>query len=219
MMPRPVAAFFRAVAGRDADAVGALLAARAVVVDNGVERDFGGWLDGLRESSAELRILKASSAGGTAVVTTCPRVADAEAAARTVWTFTLEHDKVSALHVTDERGPDLPAPVAAFVRETNCGDLEGILAAFSDDAVVNDQLREHWHRPAIAEWAAREIVAPRLRLHVERVVCRYDQTILDAIVDGDFDKRGLPDPLVLTFYFSTRGDQIVQLLILRNERD
>jgi len=37
-----------------------------------------------------------------------------------------------------------------------------------------------------------------------------------ANVDGDYDKTGLPDPLPLTFYFSVRGDRIVQLIILRN---
>src|SRR5262249_17467312 len=158
--------------------------------------------------------------GDTAVVTTCGRVSDVAApAAHTVWTFKLAHEKVTAIQVTDERGPDLPTPIGAWVRATNCGDLDALLAAFSDDAVVTDQLRDRSHRAAIAEWAANEVIAPKLPLHVERAVSRYDQTIVDAIVDGDFDKRGLPDPLVLTFYFSTRGDKIVQLLILRNERD
>jgi hypothetical protein len=36
-------------------------------------------------------------------------------------------------------------------------------------------------------------------------------------VDGLFDKRGLPNPLVLVFYFSSGGDKIVQLIILRNQ--
>jgi len=38
-------------------------------------------------------------------------------------------------------------------------------------------------------------------------------------VDSDYDKCGLPDPLVLTFYFSAYQDKIVQLIILRNEPD
>jgi hypothetical protein len=36
-------------------------------------------------------------------------------------------------------------------------------------------------------------------------------------VDGDYDKRGLPDPLVLAFYFSVHREKVVQLIILRNE--
>jgi len=36
-------------------------------------------------------------------------------------------------------------------------------------------------------------------------------------MDGTYDKTGLPDPLILSFYFSLRGDQITQLIILRNQ--
>ena len=35
----------------------------------------------------------------------------------------------------------------------------------------------------------------------------------------EFDKRGLPDPLVLTFYFSDDGKKLIQLIILRNLSD
>jgi hypothetical protein len=47
----------------------------------------------------------------------------------------------------------------------------------------------------------------------------YGHFIVTANVDGDYDKRGLPDPLVLAFYFSAYGDRIVQLIILRNQSD
>jgi hypothetical protein len=40
-----------------------------------------------------------------------------------------------------------------------------------------------------------------------REICQYE----------NYDKRGLPDPLVLAFYFSAHEDKIVQLIILRNE--
>jgi hypothetical protein len=36
---------------------------------------------------------------------------------------------------------------------------------------------------------------------------------------GNYDKRGLPDPLVLAFYFTAQSDLIVQLIILRNRFD
>jgi len=127
------------------------------------------------------------------------------------------HDKILALMVADERGPDVPEPLAAYVRATNAGQLDALLATFADDAVVNDELREYWHKPVIAEWAAREVIAARLTIFVQKVIEHYDHLIATAIVDGDFDKRGLPDPLVLTLYASVREAQIVQLLILRNE--
>jgi hypothetical protein len=43
--------------------------------------------------------------------------------------------------------------------------------------------------------------------------------IVTANIDGDFDKRGLPEPLVLAFYFTPHDEQIVQLIILRNRVD
>ena len=51
------------------------------------------------------------------------------------------------------------------------------------------------------------------------MVKRYDSLIVTAEIDGAFDKRGSPDPLVLAFYFAPRDDLIVQLITLRNRRD
>ncbi len=121
----------------------------------------------------------------------------------------------------DPRAPDplvrgLPAPVAAFIQATNLGDQEALLATFVDDALVNDQLQDYWGKPAISVWAARDIIGERLRIDVVHTVAHYGHLIVTAHVDGLFDKRGLPDPLVLAFYFSSHDSKIVQLIILRN---
>jgi hypothetical protein len=113
----------------------------------------------------------------------------------------------------------LPPPVAAFVEATNSFDLERLVATFADDALVNDQLRDYWGKTAIREWAERDIIGERLTIAVTKVVRHYDNLIVTADIDGDFDKRGLPDPLVLAFYFTPHNDLIVQLIILRNRRD
>lgn len=119
----------------------------------------------------------------------------------------------------DTHGPRLPDAVAAYVRASNAADLGALLDAFVDDALVNDQLCDYWGKDAIAEWAATEIIAQRLTMSVTNVVNHYDNAILTANVVGDFDMRGLPDPLVLGFYFSISGSRIVQLIILRNRTD
>jgi hypothetical protein len=36
-------------------------------------------------------------------------------------------------------------------------------------------------------------------------------------MDGNYDKTGLPDPLVLTHYFTVRDGRIIRLIIIRNE--
>jgi hypothetical protein len=39
----------------------------------------------------------------------------------------------------------------------------------------------------------------------------------DAVMDGNYDRTGLPDPLVLTFHFALAGDHIAQLIIVHNQ--
>jgi hypothetical protein len=102
---------------------------------------------------------------------------------------------------------------------TNSFDLERLVATFADDALVNDQLRDYWGKAAIREWAERDIIGERLTIAVTKVVRHYDNVIVTADIDGEFDKRGLPDPLVLAFYFTPHNDLIVQLIILRNRHD
>jgi hypothetical protein len=113
----------------------------------------------------------------------------------------------------------LPSLVAAYVEATNSCDLERLLATFAEDALVNDQLRNYWGNPAIREWAKRDIVGQRLTMNVTRVITHYGNFIVTANVDGDYDKRGLPDPLALAFYFTAQSDLIVQLIILHNRDD
>jgi hypothetical protein len=113
----------------------------------------------------------------------------------------------------------LPPIVAAYVEATNSLDLERLLATFGDDALVNDQLRDYWGKPAIGEWAKRDIIGKSLTMDVTAVVEHYGNFIVTANVHGNFDMRGLPDPLVHAFYFTIHGDRIVQLIILRNRYD
>lgn len=117
------------------------------------------------------------------------------------------------------QAPPLPPLLAAYVEATNSFDLDRLLTTFADDALVNDQLRDYSGREAIKEWAARDIIGQGLTMEVTSAIEHYGNLIVTANVDGIFDKRGLPDPLVLAFYFSFHGDQIVQLIILRNWLD
>jgi hypothetical protein len=113
----------------------------------------------------------------------------------------------------------LPPLVAAFVEAANSFDLERLMVTFADDALVNDQLRDYWGKADIRLWAERDIIGEGLTISVTKVVKHYDNFIVTANIDGNFDKRGLPDPLVLAFYFTPHTDRIVQLIILRNRHD
>ncbi|MDB6043910.1 MAG: hypothetical protein JWM63_2461 [Gammaproteobacteria bacterium] len=128
-----------------------------------------------------------------------------------------QHDPGAQTAPTGEMTAGLPPSVTAYIRATNLCNLDALLATFADDALVNDQLTDYWGKEAIAAWAARDIIGERLTLKVVKIVQHYGHSIVTAHVDGLFDKRGLPDPLVLAFYFSSYDGKIVQLIILRNQ--
>jgi hypothetical protein len=120
---------------------------------------------------------------------------------------------------TPEALAALSPPVSAYVDATNSFDLERLLELFADDALVNDQLRDFWGKPAIREWAERDIVGQGLTMDVTTVIEHYGNCIITANVRGKFEMTGLPDPLVYAFYFTPYGERIVQLIILRNRYD
>ena len=128
-----------------------------------------------------------------------------------------QREPVGQTPASDALIAELPPPVVAYIQATNLGDLDALLATFVDDALVNDQLVDYWGKAAIAAWAARDVIGERLTLKVVKTVQHYGHSIVTAHADGLFDKRGLPNPLVLAFYFSSYGDKIVQLIILRNQ--
>jgi hypothetical protein len=41
--------------------------------------------------------------------------------------------------------------------------------------------------------------------------------ILSAAIDGEYDKTGLPDPVILTYYFTLDGGKIASLIIVANK--
>jgi len=90
---------------------------------------------------------------------------------------------------------------------------------FAQDAHVNDQLRDFWGKDSIGSWIRREIVGERFRMEVIEAKVHFGDPILSAAVDGNFDKTGLPEPLVLNFLFSLRGKKIVRLLLLMKHSD
>ena len=117
-----------------------------------------------------------------------------------------------------ERTGRPPTLVAAYVEATNNFDLERLMATFAELSSMTSY-ETIGGKPAIREWAKRDIIGERLTMNVTKVINHYGNFIVTANVDGNYDKRGLPDPLVLAFYFTAQSDLIVQLIILRNRFD
>ena len=111
----------------------------------------------------------------------------------------------------------LPAPVQGYIDAGNAGDGDTLIGWFADDALVNDTRREFWGTQAIRAWLDREIIGDKVTTDPAATTGHYGEVIVHAVTDGEYDKTGLPDPLVLTYYFTVRGHRIVQLIIIRNQ--
>ena len=111
----------------------------------------------------------------------------------------------------------LPAPVQGYIDAGNAGDGDALIGWFADDALVNDTRREFLGTQAIRAWLDREIIGDKVTTDPTATAGHYGEVIVHAVTDGDYDKTGLPDPLVLTYYFTLRDDRIVRLIIIHNQ--
>ena len=114
---------------------------------------------------------------------------------------------------------NLPQTVAAHIAACNAHDAEAWMATFAPDAMVNDIQREFVGADAIRAFADAEIFGTKVTMAVHRAWDRHGDVTVHARLDGTYDKTGLPDPLILSFYFSLRGDRITQLIILNNKTE
>ncbi len=220
----PVQMFLSAVQAGDGAALRATLGDDAALIDE--DREYRGdavaeWLASLSPPRVgEIRPINEAKHDGAIVLTILTTECNANGQYEEVqrdWHFTVKTDRIVSVRMLRRPMPALPPAVTAYVRATNSFDLDGLLATFVDDALVNDQLRDYWGKQAIREWAEHEIIGARLTMYVVDAVEHYGHVIVTANINGEFDRRGLPDPLVLAFYFSVLDDQIVQLIILRNQ--
>ena len=111
----------------------------------------------------------------------------------------------------------LPQVIQHHIGAYQRHDAEAFMATLAPDALVNDIQREFLGHQAIRAWADKEIFAPRVTLEVAAAFEHAGDTIVRFRVDGDFDKSNLPDPLILTYYFTVQDDRISQLIILHNK--
>src|ERR1700752_1572577 len=101
--------------------------------------------------------------------------------------------------------------VAAYLGTTNRHDPAAFLACFADDAVVHDARRVWRGIDAIRAWSEREIFAPNVVLEVLAASVHGDETVVTTRVEGDFDRIGLPDPVVIEHRIVLAGDKISRL--------
>jgi nuclear transport factor 2 (NTF2) superfamily protein len=110
----------------------------------------------------------------------------------------------------------LTGVLAEHVRAVNATDTDAVVATFAEDAFINDVSREIQGLNAIRAFVAKEIVGDNVTMDVTEVIDHHGDTIVRAAYDGDYDKTDLPDPLILTNYFSVRDEKIISLITIRN---
>jgi ketosteroid isomerase-like protein len=113
----------------------------------------------------------------------------------------------------------LPKIVADHIAACNAHDAEAWMATFAPDAMVHDRQREFIGTDAIRGFGDKEIFGDNVTMAVHRAWDRHGDITVHARLDGTYDKTGVPDPLILSFYFSVRGDRITQLIIVLNKTE
>lgn len=91
----------------------------------------------------------------------------------------------------------LPALAARYVEAVNARDPSAFRGLFAADAHVDDGGREFDGLEAIAAWGQSDIFAPLVTMEVRGVRERDGRTVFTTKVDGNFDRTGLPDPVLI----------------------
>lgn len=110
----------------------------------------------------------------------------------------------------------LPQVILDHIEAHNTPDLAAFVDSFSPNALLNDAMREWVGREAISKWAEKEIFGDNVRVELVSAYEHEGNYIVRLKNDGDFDKTGLPDPIVLTNYITLRDGKISQLVVLLN---
>jgi SnoaL-like protein len=105
----------------------------------------------------------------------------------------------------------LSEKAAAYIRATNDHDAAAFISLFAGNAIVNDAGREFRGIEAIKAWSDREIFDAMVTLEVLAVADGNGETVVTTKVDGNFDKTGLPDPVIINHHITVDGEKIAGL--------
>ncbi len=107
----------------------------------------------------------------------------------------------------------LPSAVETHFNATNAGNRALFLSIFDEAARVYDDGHIHEGKEAIKKWSDQAYFEDHLRLEITNAIKGEEEFIVTAKADGDFDKTGLPDPLLFDFHFMLTGDKVALLRI------
>lgn len=109
--------------------------------------------------------------------------------------------------------------VETWIAAANAADMEAFAACFAPEARVEDAGRVHSGAQAIRQWAERDIAAVNVRMELLELRQEGVETVFVTRVDGDFDKTGLPAPLLIANRATIRQGRIERLACLLHRSD
>jgi hypothetical protein len=110
----------------------------------------------------------------------------------------------------------LDPAIASHIAAINSFDVDAIMDTFADDALVVDAAREFWGRDHVRAFVAKELAGDRVTVEPVEAVDNAGMWCVRCRYEGDYDKTGLPDPLILTNYLRVRDGKVVTLFIVHN---
>src|SRR5262245_49892977 len=103
----------------------------------------------------------------------------------------------------------LPKPIAQFFKATKDRNLDSLLSAFDEKAILKDMAHENKGRDGIKAWSDRQY----LGLDVSAILLgtKSEESAFVATVrfDGDFQAFGATEPFALELRFELRGEKII----------
>jgi hypothetical protein len=109
--------------------------------------------------------------------------------------------------VTAPDSVNLPEPLPAYVAAKNAHDVEGQVACFAPDGVVDDEGETIAGTALIRAWAERVTAAYDLTVEPSGWTGTADRGVMTAMVSGDFPGS----PLEFRFHLSLADDLITSL--------
>jgi ketosteroid isomerase-like protein len=106
--------------------------------------------------------------------------------------------------------PNLPPAVARFVDASNARDLEGFVACFAADAVVEDEGRTHTGADEVRAWKQATENRSSYTIDPTKLEQRDGQTILSATLAGNFPGT----PVDLTYDLTIGADDAITALTI-----
>jgi hypothetical protein len=107
----------------------------------------------------------------------------------------------------------LPPVIAEAIAAINASDLDAAAATFADDAYLTTQWEARGIE-AVRALLGKEFIDDHVTLDVLEVIDHHGDFIVRTKYDGTYDKTNLPDPLIMTNYFSLRGGKIITLAVV-----